>query len=116
MCYIVCILNTAEDVVVSDTTTSSAVISWRIPSFIEQEEYYVLYGTDPENLNLTSASLLSPEDTTMTDLTYSITLTGMRAGIVYYFRVVAVYDEDIVRYTESLFLTREPGWLLFMNY
>ena len=99
----------AEDITINDVTLNSAVVSWRIPSFIEEEEYYIEYGTYPDDLTQRTDSLTSPGDTTITNMIYSITLSELESGIVYHIRVVAVFGDEFVRYTESIFLTREPG-------
>ena len=94
---------------VYNVTIDSARVSWRIPSFITQEEYYVAYGSDPDNLNQTTTSVDSPTDTSLTDLSYSITLSNLDPGQFHYIQVTAVYDDIYVRYTESSFITKEPG-------
>ena len=104
-----CIVATTEDVTISDVTTTSATVSWTIPSFITPEQYYVAYGTDPDNLNQTSATINSPTDTSLTNLPYSTTLSGLEPGSLHYIQVTAVFDDEFVRYTEILFLTKEPG-------
>lgn len=102
-------LFTAEDVLVSDTTINSAMVSWRIPTFETQEQYYILYGTDPDNLNQTTDSITSPLDTSVVNMTYDITLTELLSGTVYYVRVAAVFDEVFERYSETIpFITKEP--------
>ena len=96
--------------IVSDATLTSAVVSWRIPSFIVQEQYYVLYGTDPENLDQVTETISSLEDTTLVNSTYSISLQGLDEGTLYYVQVAAVYNEVFARYSEVIpFITKEPG-------
>ena len=101
---------TAEDVVISDVTLTSAVVSWTIPSFIVQEQYYVWYGTDPDNLDQVTDTITSPEDTTVINSTYSTALEGLDSGTLYYIQVVAVYDDVFARYSEVIpLITKEPG-------
>ena len=104
LCYVF-----TEDVLVTSITTNTAIVSWRIPSFYVQEEYYVAYGTDPDNLDQTTLPILSPEDTNLNDQTYSTALSGLQSGVVYYIRVFAVYNIEFVRFTDSVFIVREPG-------
>ena len=107
---------TAEDVVVNDVTLTSAVVSWIIPSFIVQEQYYVLYGTDPDNLDQVSETITGLEDTTLINSSYSISLEGLNEGTLYYVQVAAVYDEVFARYSEVIpFITKEPGRSLCLN-
>lgn len=74
-----------------------------------QEQYYIQYSPDPDNLVDTN-SIPSVSDTSVINATYSIVLTGLQSGAVYYARVVAVYDEVFERFSEmSVFLTKAPG-------
>lgn len=75
-----------------------------------QEQYYVEYGTDPNNLNQTTAPIQSPSDTSVTDSNYSTTLAELKPATIYFFRVVAVSDEIYRRYSEvGILRTKEPG-------
>ena len=103
-----------ENVTITGITTSAATVSWVIPSFIVPEEYYVSYGTDPNNLDQTSETLNSPQDTSVTDRAYTTTLTGLDSGSVYYIQVIAVFDVEFKRYTETAFVTKEPGNAFFI--
>ena len=85
-------------------------MSWRIPSFLFQEEYYVEYGTNPLNLDQTTVPIQSPEDTTITDMAYSTQISGLEEGTIYFFQVAAVYDVVFKRYSElAAFRTKETG-------
>jgi hypothetical protein len=97
-----------QNVTITDITTSAATVSWVIPSFVAPEQYYVAYGTDPNNLDQTSQLLNSTPDTSATDQAYTTTLTGLDRGSVYYIQVIAVFDVEFERYTESTFVTKEP--------
>ena len=121
--YITIVSYSSEDVTSSAVTLSSATISWRIPYFLFQEQYYVEYGTDPYNLNETTAPIQSPSDTTATDNDYSTPLQELEPSTVYFFRVVAVYDEIYRRYSDvGALRTKEPGtsvidsFLLILNH
>ena len=93
---------------------TSASVSWRIPSFIYQEQYYVEYGTDLTDLDQLTVPIQSPSDTTITNMTYSTDLTGLEHSTVYYFRVVAVFNDVFKRYSEVAALrTKEPGKAVF---
>ena len=98
------------DVTILNVLLESANVSWRIPSFKMQEEYYVEYGTDPSNLDQTSDILPSPLDTSLVNQTYQVSLQGLNAGTIYYLRVVAVFDEVFKRYSDdSILRTKENG-------
>ena len=95
---------------VSTIVLTSAIVSWRIPSFIVQEQYYVQYGTDPLNLDQTTNPISSPSDTSVVNQTYSTTLMGLEPATIYYFRVAAVFNEIFIRYSETaVFRTKEQG-------
>lgn len=99
----------AEDVTATEITINSARISWRIPTLEEQEEYYVLYGTDPENLYQTTGSIVSSSDTSIINATYSLVVEGLESGRVYYAQVAAAFD-IFERFSEAtVFLTKAPG-------
>ena len=87
-------------------------ISWRIPHFLVQEQYYVEYGENIRNLDQTSSLIPSPENTTAVNQEYNTILLGLNSGTLYYVRVAAVFDVVIVRYSEVLALvTKEEGKL-----
>lgn len=103
-------LLTVEDVTVTDITINSATISWRIPSFEVPEEYYILYGRDLENLDQESSVIFSPSDTSIVNATYTLELTGLESGTIYYAKVVAAFDIVFERFSEAtVFLTKAPG-------
>ena len=89
-----------------------ATIAWRIPYFLVQEQYYVEYGENLDNLDQTSSLLLSPENATAVNQEYTTILLGLNSGTLYYLRVAAVFDIVIVRYSEVFALvTKEQGKL-----
>ena len=85
-------------------------MSWRIPRFETPEQYYVEYGTNPDDLSEATDFIASPTDNTIVDQTYQVTLQGLGSATVYYLRVAAVFDSIYVRYSDiELFVTKEPG-------
>ena len=79
-------------VVIETILIESVTLSWRIPLFTTQEQYYVEYGTDPLNLDQKSASIISPTDTSLLNQMYSETISGLDSSTLYYLRVVAEFD------------------------
>ena len=99
-----------EDVTPSNVTLTTATVSWVIPSFLFQEDYIIEYGTDPRNLNMATDPIPSPSNTSLTNVMFSTTLSGLNDSTVYYLRVAAVYNEVFTRYSEQAYLrTKEPG-------
>ena len=79
---------------------TSAVVSWRVPSLTEQQTYYVEYGSSLDLLDRQTDPISS--ETLLPNQTYSVTLTGLEAGTVYYIRVVATFsDVSLYSSTES---------------
>ena len=104
------LLFSTESATVSNITTVSATVSWTILRFTQQEQYYVEYGTERNNLNMTTDSISSPMDTSLLNQSYSTLLLGLNPGTVYYIKVVAVYEVIFARYSDIVFLrTYEPG-------
>ena len=96
--------------VTASATTNSATVSWRIPSFTTQEDYYVLYGKDPTDLDQRSNSIPSPSDTTLMNRQYELTIDGLDSGSVYYLSVVAVFDVLSKRQSEQVVIwTNDEG-------
>ena len=104
------ILSPLKDMVtVSSIMRDSASVSWRIPSFIVPEQYYVEYGTDPDNLVQRTNPISSPTDTSITNMTYTTGL-DLNPGTIYYFRVVAVFSTISKRFSDmQVFRTKENG-------
>ena len=109
-------LATAEDVTITGVTTNSATVLWTIPSFVIPEQYYIAYGSDPDNLTQSTTPISSPTDTTFTNQVYTTTISGLNPGTFYYIRVIAIYDEIFLRYTEDSFITYEPGEMCYTEF
>ena len=96
--------------VTASATTNSATVTWRIPSFTTQEDYYVLYSKDPANLDQRTNPIPSVSDTTVTNHEYELTVDGLDSGSVYYLRVVAVFDILSKRQSELVVIwTNDEG-------
>jgi len=94
---------------VSNVTRDSASVSWRISSFIVQEQYYVEYGTDPDNFGHRTNPLSSPMDTSITNMMYTTTLE-LNSSTIYYLRVIAVFNTISKRVSEmKVFKTKANG-------
>lgn len=92
------------------TTTDSANVTWRIPSFTTPEEYYVLYGTDPTDLTQRTNRISSSVDTSLINQIFSLNVNGLDSGTVYYLRVVAVFDVLSKRESETIVVwTNDKG-------
>ena len=94
--------------------TSSANISWNIPSITEMEEYELQYGVESHNLNLTSSTIDSVSDTTLENQTYSTILDELDMGTIYYVRVLTQhgFGNLFKRYSNVFaFRTLEDGKL-----
>lgn len=98
------------DITVTEITTVNAVVSWTIPRFTTPEVYYVQYGDEESVLDMTTASIASPMDTSLVNQTYSIQLQGLSPGTTYFLTVVAVYDIITDRFSDlTSFRTYEEG-------
>ena len=87
----------------------SAIVSWTILRFTQQEQYYVEYGTDPDNLAQRTDPISSPVDTSVVNMMYTTSLE-LNPGTIYYLRVVAVFNTISKRASEmSVFRTKENG-------
>ena len=98
------------EVSIENITTMNALISWVIPRFTQAEEYYIQYGTEETLLDMETESIPSPMDTMLMNQMYSTSLIGLRPSTTYYFRVIAVFDEFVARYSQILsFRTYDEG-------
>ena len=105
-----CVL--ADDVEVLDIDENSAVVSWTVEYVLEQQQYYLVYGSDENMLNETSYFILGNSNTSLRDLTYNIRLDGLATGDTYYVVVVASYGFTTLFSETISFTTREPGKLM----
>ena len=95
--------------VATEPQTNTVVVSWRIPRFLTLERYYIRYGTDQYKLSQQSSSIPSAPDI-VDNTTYSLTLTGLEPGTIYYLRVVAVFGMFSKRQSDiAIFRTKEDG-------
>lgn len=70
------------------------------------------YGTEADNLNLTSSTVDSVTDTTLQNQTYSVVLDDLEKGTIYYVQVLAQYGFGNLfkRYSDIIaFRTLEEG-------
>ena len=82
-------------------------MSWVVPSVIQQQEYYVIYGLSPSTLDETSATVMGVSDITLTDQQYSVNLTGLSDSTMYYFRVVAAFGDIVLMSDINTFRTQD---------
>ena len=101
----------AEDVTVSDITSTSATITWTVASLSQQQEYYVDYGTDEDSLDQRSGTVMSSDNTSLTDQNYTVSLSGLTLGTTYYIQVVATVGVYTLQSDISSFTTPEEGKL-----
>ena len=99
----------AEDVSISNITGNSAVVSWTVASISSPQDYVVEYGEDEGSLTEMSETR-SVSDTSLTDQMYSVTLSGLTQGILYYVRVATTNAGNVTFYSETIsFRTVESG-------
>ena len=79
-------------------------MTWSIPYIFEMESYTVEYGLSSLELNQMSDVVLSPNDPTVIDRSYSVLLEGLDSGTLYYVRVRASFGtgELYVRYSDVI--------------
>ena len=76
----------------------TATIQWRVTSLTyDPETYIVEYGTDMNNLALTSAMVTSGNDISVMNLQRSVQLDSLTFNTVYYYRVVATNNAGSTR-------------------
>ena len=97
------------DIVVDGIEETSVTINWVVPSVTQQQQYTVFYGTDLQNLDQTSATVLSNSDTSLTNQQYFVVIQGLQVGTTYYFQI-SVSIGDLTFTTDvNEFRTRDLG-------
>ena len=91
-----------------------ATIHWTIPMIAyTPETYTVLYGNTSGSLTPFNIHEYSGDSFTATNLTFSIELTGLSAGMRYYYQVVAMNSlPSSNRSSEQTFTTAELGEII----
>lgn len=100
-----------------DVKLTSVNISWTVPYIVEEEEYYIIYGVESDELDMTSDSIPSVSDTSLENQTYSLYVEGLKSGTVYYAQVVAAFgmSGEFKRYSDTfVFRTKEDGNAILM--
>ena len=92
-----------------DIADESAVVSWTVKYVVEQQTYYVVYGSDEDLMNDTSDLIAGHTNTSLRDQTYSITLDGLTQGTTYYAVVIAGNGFTTLFSDTVSFTTSEPG-------
>ena len=92
----------------------TATISWRIPYFTSPEVYTVEYGLNSDDL-LSSISIASENNITLTNQDYSVTLEGLLYVTTYYFKIVVTNDVGSVETEVLSFTTPEGGNVLSIS-
>ena len=83
-----------------------------MPYIVEEEEYYIIYGFDSNELYMTSDSVSSVSDTSLENQTYSLYVEGLESATVYYAQVAAAFglSGEFKRYSDNfIFRTKEDG-------
>ena len=76
---------------------------------LEQQTYYVIYGSDENSLNETSYSIAGSSNTSLRDQVYTITLDGLTYGTKYYAVIIAKYNLTTLVSETVSFTTRDLG-------
>ena len=85
------------------------MVSWIVPSLSTAQDYVVEYGEDEDNLDQ-STETISATDTTLLFEVYSISLTGLSQGVIYYVRVATTDADGATFYSEiESFRTIQTG-------
>ena len=91
---------------------TSVNISWMISYLVEQEEYYIIYGFESDELDFTTESILSVSNTSLENQIYSLVIDGLKTATVFYGEVVAAFgmSGEFQRYSDIFaFRTKENG-------
>ena len=85
------------------------MITWTVASLSQQQEYYIDYGTDEDSLDQRSGTVMSSDDTSLTDQNYTVSLSGLTVGTTHYIQVVATFGVYTLKSDISSFTTNEIG-------
>ena len=89
-------------------THNRATIRWTVSRIAyTPENYTVHFGTSPGSLTSFSQQQRSGDNFTVTNLPFSVQLTGLAAGTTYYYQVVAVNSVGSNASIEQSFMTTE---------
>ena len=65
-------------------------ISWTVPGVSYTQEIYIIeYGSSPDELMLTSDSVLGSTDITLTNQLYSLSLVDLQDNTTYFYKIIA---------------------------
>ena len=106
---LVSISSNVEDLTATEITGTSATIGWTVEYISVEQDYVVNYGTSEDNLDQTSDTVPSVTDTSLTNQEYSVSLTDLSAGTMYYYQVVATFESTTLESDTASFTTLELG-------
>ena len=90
----------------TDVRHNRATIQWTVSMIAyTPENYTVHFGTSSGSLTPFNQQRQSDDDFTATNLQFSVQLTGLSAGTIYYYQVVAVNSEGFTSSVEQNFRT-----------
>ena len=92
----------------SGLTLTSVTVSWVVPYTPAWQQYSVIYGVDPDNLDWTWGILYSLPDVSATNQMFSITIVGLTQGTDYYVRVSSTFTYNVIYSELTTFTTLEP--------
>ncbi len=79
-----------ESISATVSSFTTTLIQWNIPRVAyTPEQYTVEYGTNSATLTQTSGVVVGTADIAALDQQYSVEITGLQEGLIYYYRVVA---------------------------
>ena len=97
-------------VIVTNITSFSAEIHWTVPYLAyTPESYKIVYGINPQNLELYPEYINSPSTALSVNLSYSLTLQPLSPYQRYYFQILSANTIDSVATDVKMFRTLETG-------
>ena len=97
-----------SNVMSTSITHNRVTIQWTVPRIAyTPETYTVHFGTSPGSLTPFNQQRQSVDNFTATNLPFSLQLTGLSAGTIYYYQVVAVNSVGSTASVEQSFTTSE---------